>query len=123
MMVCLALAIYTVVLTKLTFGPGPEQTSEQIKLVASHQAAAAAASSKAEQRVIDLMGDPATTEFLSQMDDGSGLHKLPPTLLAKMWSDELAAAELVHSFGDSEASGLANCGFDLTVAMGMDANR
>ena len=57
-----------------------------------------------------MMGDPHTVAYLKQLDDGTGLHKLPANVLNKMFWDEIDSAELVHSFGDSIGSGLANCG-------------
>eukprot|EP00040_Diaphanoeca_grandis_P034216 m.211239 g.211239 ORF g.211239 m.211239 type:complete len:504 (-) comp33104_c4_seq14:15-1526(-) len=101
--------------------PKAPQTRTQSRLIHTHLPDAIVADQNAGQRVIGMLGDEHTVEYLKLLDDGSGLHKLPATELNRLFWQEVSAGELVHSFGDSLASGLANCGFDLTVAMGLTA--
>ena len=94
-----------------------QQTRMQKELLDRTIPIAAAASQRVQASVLKLIDDPLTRRYLEQLDSRSGLHALPATVLRKRFWDALNAAELVHSFGDGDAK-LANCGFDMSVAMG-----
>jgi hypothetical protein len=82
---------------------------------------AISASPDAENTARLLFADPSTQYFLREMDDGSHLYSVPPNELFEMFWNEVSVAELVHSFGDGDST-TANCGFDLSVAIGMQSD-
>lgn len=59
--------------------------------------------------------------YLKQFNDGSNLHELPTEVLEDRFWHEIQTAELVHNFGSSGAT--ANCGFDLTIPMGVNSTQ
>lgn len=64
---------------------------------------------------------PHFVRYLRQFDDGTHLYQLSTSELIEQFWAAVNVAELVHSFGSSAAK--ANCGFDLTIPMGIKAPR
>jgi hypothetical protein len=94
------------------------QTPEQKQVVADLYEPSRTASMAAFGETEALFRKPETKKYLKKFDDGSGLWKESPETLARRFWEEIDAAEVVHSFGDGDWAG-ANCGFDLTVDLGM----
>jgi hypothetical protein len=92
------------------------QTPVQRAVCSTTRAAAILASSAAAPSGLELFGAEATRRYLAEFDDGTGLqHRGAEELYRQFW-DELSVAELVHNFGNADAS--ANCGMDVTLAIG-----
>lgn len=98
----------------------PFHTPVQQQILAQALAEAVPASDKAASTVLQLIDLPATRKYLQEFDDGTALHKLPADQLADMFWKAVSAAELVHSFGDTNRLS-ANCGFDLTLDVATQA--
>jgi hypothetical protein len=92
------------------------QTQVQREVSSAAREAAIPASEAAEQTTLDLFGAEATTKYLAQFDDGTGLQFLSAEELSTRFWNELSVAELVHNFGNADAA--ANCGMDVTLAIG-----
>ena len=101
----------------------PEQTPLQRQLVASARERAAVAAAQAKPHVLERFSSAALRGYLAQLDDGSGLHLLPPSTLVQRFWEEVSAAELVHNFGDPLAARDSNCGFDLSIVDGAEATQ
>ena len=103
-----------------SLGEEAPQTQVQLQVSADTLAAAIPASEAAESSVLALFGNAATTQYLKELDDGSEFYLMSPEELSQRFFDELSVAELVHNFGSDGAS--ANCGFDVTIESGTDAD-
>lgn len=91
-----------------------EQTAVQSQRVKEALAAAKVASEAAAASVLEIFKDPRLGAFLRELPGGADIALIEPqSLMTRFWN-EIGAAELVHSFGDTNPT-TANCGFDVRV--------
>lgn len=99
----------------------PTMTPEQERVLNESIPIAKAASLAAEGRVLEIFGHEYTASYLRSLAPNSRLNNMSASELVSSFWHEISVAELVHSFGDANAVS-ANCGFDLSVAMGVNTS-
>ena len=73
------------------------QTEIQQAVAAATLEAAIPASNDAKYQVLGMMGNAATTRYLQEFDDGTGLQHLSAEELSQRFFQELSVAELVSA--------------------------
>jgi hypothetical protein len=122
---CLSLA-FLLSLLSLSLSPSltnalDPQTPTQRRVVERARDEAVSASQAAEADARQLFADVATRRYLKEFDDGSRLYERTADDLYESFWNEIASAELVHSFGDGDSDS-ANCGYDISVSIGRDSD-
>lgn len=76
-----------------------DQTDVQANIWENVAAVARTVSPNAASEVMSLFESNSTLYWLTELDDGSELYKVPPSDLYDMFFNELSVSELVHNFG------------------------